>query len=103
MKKSVESYMEQGLDRKMAEYFASGKKRIVAVIPNDDFSLTITFDNGEKRCYDVTPFFTDEKVESLKNLLPQILFENAIEIHKRIQEHADSARSCVSDQQNFLL
>ena len=56
MKKSVELYMEQGLDRKMAEYFASGKKRIVDVVPNNDFSLTITFDNGERRIYDVTPF-----------------------------------------------
>jgi len=28
--------------------------------------------------YKKTPFYTDEKIESLKDLLPQILFENAI-------------------------
>ncbi|MBQ8418678.1 MAG: DUF2442 domain-containing protein [Phascolarctobacterium sp.] len=62
MTKSVEFYMEKGLDRKMAEYFASGTKRIVGVIPNDDFTLTITFDNGEKRCYDVKPFLKPNTV-----------------------------------------
>lgn len=39
-----------------------------------------TYNSPLNRFYDATPFFTDEKVESLKNLLPQILFENAIEI-----------------------
>lgn len=32
------------------------------------------------RLYSEIPLFTDEKIESLKNLLPLILFENAIEI-----------------------
>ena len=56
MNKSVEYYLSKGLDRKMAEYFASGRKTITSVIPNDDFTLTIGFDNGEKRLYNVAPF-----------------------------------------------
>jgi YesN/AraC family two-component response regulator len=38
-----------------------------------------TYNSPLNRFYDATPFFTDEKVESLKNLLPQILFNDAID------------------------
>lgn len=55
MKNSVEYYLSKGFDKQMAEYFASGRKTITEVIPNDDFTLTLTFDNGEKRIYDVAP------------------------------------------------
>jgi Protein of unknown function (DUF2442). len=55
MKKSVEYYRAHGFDQKSAEYFASGRKKITAVVANNDFSLTISFDNGEKRLYDVRP------------------------------------------------
>ena len=56
MPKNVEYYISKGFDRKMAEYFVAGRKRIVGVSPNRDFTLTISFDNGEQRLYDVTPF-----------------------------------------------
>ena len=39
----------------MAEYYATGRSRITKVIPNDDFTLAITFDNGEVRLYDAAP------------------------------------------------
>lgn len=55
MKKSIEYYLSKGVDKAAAEYFASGRKRIVDVVANDDFTLTISFDNGEKRLYDVAP------------------------------------------------
>lgn len=55
MGKSVEYYLSKGLDRKMAEYFAAGRRRIVGVTPNDNFTLTICFDNGEQRLLDVAP------------------------------------------------
>ncbi len=55
MANTVEYYLAKGFDRKAAEYFASGRKRIVKVIPNDDFTLTISFDNGENRLYDMRP------------------------------------------------
>lgn len=56
MPKTIEYYLSKGLDRKMAEYFAGEKKTIVAVQPNDDFTLTITFDSGEKRLLDMRPY-----------------------------------------------
>ncbi len=51
----AKEYMAKGFDRKTAEYFANGRKRIVSVNPNDDFTLTICFDNGERRLLDMTP------------------------------------------------
>ena len=53
MERSVEYYLSKGLDRKMAEYFASGRRKITGVTANDDFTLTILFDNGELRMLDM--------------------------------------------------
>lgn len=51
----VQSYLSKGLDRTMAEYYAAGRKKIVSVFANDDFTLTLTFDNGEVRLFDCKP------------------------------------------------
>ena len=50
--KSIEYYLSKGFDRPMAEYFASGRKKIVSVTPNDNFTLNLKFDNGETRLFD---------------------------------------------------
>lgn len=55
MGKSVEYYLSKGYDRKMADYFASGRKRITKVVPRNDFTLVLSFDNGETRLYDAGP------------------------------------------------
>lgn len=55
MGKSVEYYLSKGYDQKMAEYFAAGRRKIMRVVPNDNFTLTLTFDNGEERIYNVEP------------------------------------------------
>lgn len=55
MANTVEYYLSKGFDRKTAEYFADGKKKITEVVPNEDLTLTISFDNGEKRLYDMRP------------------------------------------------
>lgn len=55
MANTVEYYLSKGFDRKAAEYFASGKKKVAGVVANDDFTLTIRFDNGEERLYDMNP------------------------------------------------
>lgn len=52
----VNYYLSKGFDQKTAEYYASGRRKIVSVFPNDDFTLLLTFDNGEKRLYDMKPF-----------------------------------------------
>lgn len=55
MAKDINYYLSKGLDIKMAEYFANGRRTITDVIANDDYTLTISFDNGEKRLYDMKP------------------------------------------------
>lgn len=55
MAQSVAYYLSKGFDQRTAEYFASGRRRITSVAANDDFTLTIGFDNGEIRRYDMRP------------------------------------------------
>lgn len=55
MKKDIAYYLSRGCDSAMAAYFASGRKQITQVVPNDDYTLTLTFDNGEKRLYNMAP------------------------------------------------
>lgn len=69
MQKNIDFYISKGFDLKTAEYFASGRKKIISVIPNPDFTLTLLFDNGEKRLYNVAPL-----------LKPNTVFEKFAEI-----------------------
>lgn len=62
MGKSVEYYLSKGFDQKMAEYFASGRKKISSVVPRNDFTLILGFDNGETRLYDVRPMLQENTV-----------------------------------------
>ena len=39
----------------MAEYFSSGRKQIIKVVPRNDFTLLLSFNNGELRLYDMRP------------------------------------------------
>ncbi len=55
MPNTVEYYLSRGFDRKAAEYYAGGRKKITGVTANDDYTLTLTFDNGEKRILDMKP------------------------------------------------
>lgn len=55
MEKNVEFYLSKGFDRRTAEYFAGGRKKITGVAPNSDFTLTISFGNDEKRNHDMRP------------------------------------------------
>lgn len=59
MQKDIEFYLSRGCDEKTAAYFASGRRSIVSVKANDDFTLTIDFDNGEARLLDMKPILAD--------------------------------------------
>lgn len=39
---------------KITEYFVKGPRKIKKIIPNDDYTLTIVFDNKEIRLYDMS-------------------------------------------------
>ena len=72
MADKVEYYLSKGFDRKKAEYYASGRHKIVSVAPDDDFTLVLTFDNGEKRRYDMKPSIEDGTV--FKTLMDESVF-----------------------------
>ncbi len=56
MKKDKTYYLSKGFDDATAAYFASGRRRITRVVANDDFTLTITFDNNEEKLLDAKSF-----------------------------------------------
>ena len=58
----VNYYLDCGCDQKAAAYFASGRKTITSVTANADYTLLLTFDNGEKRLYDTSHLFTTGSV-----------------------------------------
>ena len=62
MGNSVTYYLSKGFDLKMAEYFSAGRRSITKVIPNEDFTLTLTFDNGETRRYNAAGLLEGETV-----------------------------------------
>ncbi len=84
MVNKVEYYLSKGFDQKTAEYFANGRKKIIGVVPNNDFTLTISFDNGEKRLYDVRPF-----------LQPGTVFEPLIEKDNFLRVYVDDTQ-CIA-------
>ena len=53
--KDIEYYLKRGFDRRTAEYFAAGRRTIVSVTPTEDFTVLLTFDNGERRRLDMRP------------------------------------------------
>lgn len=62
MGSNVEYYIAKGFDQKMAEYFAAGRRKITKVVPKDNYTLMLTFDNGECRVYDMAPLVQSDTV-----------------------------------------
>ncbi len=58
----VEYYLSKGYDMEFAEYFANGRKKIIGVTPNNNYTLTLEFEGGEHRLYDCGFFFDGETV-----------------------------------------
>lgn len=83
MEKNIEYYMSMGCDKKTAEYFSLGRKKIISVSPNEDFTLNLCFEGGEKRILDCKIFLDGDIFKPLKK------YEN----FKRV--YLDDA-SCVS-------
>jgi hypothetical protein len=41
------------IPNEVARYFATGKRRLISVIPQSDYSLCLEFDDGQMRLYDL--------------------------------------------------
>ena len=50
------------------EYFDNGCRTITKVVANDDYTLTLTFDNGEVRLYDMKPFLDTNAYRKLNDI-----------------------------------
>ena len=69
MRQTVDDYIAKGFDRPAAEYYAAGRRKIEKVAANNDFSLTLEFDNGECRLLDMKPLLTEGSVfEPFRNI-----------------------------------
>ena len=68
MQREINYYLKLGCDEKIAKYFAEGTRTIVKVVANDDYTLTLTFNNGEVRIYDAKHLFSENSVfNKIKN------------------------------------
>ncbi|MDR1736869.1 MAG: DUF2442 domain-containing protein [Oscillospiraceae bacterium] len=56
----------------VSEYFSRGRRRVVSVTANDDFSLSLVFDNRETRSYDMKE---NLKGDVFKPLLAEAAFK----------------------------
>ena len=54
MNRTVEEYIADGYPREFAEYFFKGRRKMKNVIPRKDYTLLLTFDNGEQRILDLS-------------------------------------------------
>jgi len=54
--KDVSFYLSRGFDRRTAEYYAAGRRRILSVCALPAYTLRLTFDNGETRTLDCRPY-----------------------------------------------
>ena len=66
MQKSVDWYLSKGFSQKMAEYFVLGRRTIINVKANSDFSLLLTFDNTYTNIHYLDICF---KKDAIKNIL----------------------------------
>lgn len=55
MPKTAAEYRALGFDPAAADYFARGRRTILDVQPQTDFTLLLRFDNGERRRLDMNP------------------------------------------------
>lgn len=78
MDRSIDTFLKKGFDPDYAAYFASGRRSATAVKANSDFTLTITFDNGECRRFDMKP-----------NLIPGTIFEHLMQLSRFQQVYLD--------------
>lgn len=69
MPNTIEYYLSRGFDQRPAEYFLGDRRKITAANPNDDYTVTLTFDNGKTRLYDMRPLIKEGTVfEPLANI-----------------------------------
>ncbi len=75
MERDLQYYLKNGYPPEVAEYFTVGGKEVIGVVANSDYTITISYDNGVKKMYDIKPFIKSnkffnhlEKIEEFKKV-----------------------------------
>ena len=69
MKHNIDYYISKGFNKDMAEYYAKGRKKLLAAIPKDDFTLILEYEGGELRLFDCKELLQPKTVfEPLRNV-----------------------------------
>ena len=55
------------IPKEVTDYFKSGKRKLVNIVANDDYSLKLQFDNDETRIYELSNMLTGV-LSVLKNI-----------------------------------
>lgn len=59
MCKSVDFFIETGMDLATAEYFASGRKKLQSVRANHDYTISLFYEKEEERIFDMKHLIKD--------------------------------------------
>ncbi len=86
MKRDAAFYRARGFDARTADYFAAGRRTVTQVTANPDYTLTLCFDNGERRLFDVAPL-----------LLPGTVFEPLADRARFARVYLDDTHSVAWD------
>jgi len=71
-------------------YFASGAKRITSVVANSDYSLTLTFDNGETRLYNMRETVEEKPFSKIKHKFRDAFLDDCGTVAWDIDSDVDS-------------
>lgn len=80
------------IPQKVKEYFNTGTREIVRVIPNENYSLTVYFDNNEVRVYDMSKnLFGVFEILKDKNKFKEVFIDEYGNIAWDIDKNIDSS------------
>lgn len=80
------------IPQRVKDYFESGRKKIVKVIPNDNYSLTVHFNNDEIKVYDMSEsLFGVFKILEDKEKFKEVFIDEYGNIAWDIDKEVDSS------------
>ena len=80
------------MPQKVKEYFRTGPRKIINVVPNDNYTLTVYFDNEEVKVYDMSNYlFGMFEVKKKKNKFKEVFIDQSGNIAWDIDKHIDSS------------
>ena len=79
------------MPQEVKRYFENGRRTIVSVHPNADYTLTLTFDNGEIRLYDMKPMIDQGVFARIKEKFDEVFISEDHAVAWDIDSNIDSS------------